>query len=52
MDLQNEHSVEKLKALAYDKLALQQQIQAELSAINQRIAELQEAPKDKDKSVK
>ena len=43
MDIFGEHDINKLKVMAYDQLALLQQIQRNLDIINARIAELQQA---------
>jgi myo-inositol catabolism protein IolC len=40
MDISKETNVEKLKALAYDQLAQLEAVQANLRALNERIAQL------------
>jgi hypothetical protein len=50
MDISKETSVEKLKALAYDQMAQLEVTQANLRALNQRIAELSEDAKPTEKT--
>lgn len=49
MDLSQETSIEKLKAMAYDQIAQSEIIQSNLRALNARIAELSQ---DKPVEVK
>jgi hypothetical protein len=43
--------IEKLKARAYDLVVMQERIQLELRAINQKIVELQDKPKEEEKKA-
>jgi len=51
MDTNNKPTVEQLKARAYDLLAMKQQIDNELGAINQAIAEQSQVNKEQTANI-